>query len=273
MLSFDEYYDEEEQTSNSDNNISFTPGQRKTTMPVLTPNVVFYPMGSLMGSLPVDQNNCAIRTVFSFVGGGVMGFVFGPFLSGFGSSPLDYDPNVSLKTKIIQGWKGMASAGWRMAKMFASVGVVFAASECAIEKTRGAHDQWNGIASGCLTGALISAPGGVQAMGLGCLGFAAFSAGIDWIMRGDDPRDRMDAGSIEDLPVKSIFKKTNVEDIDRISIDDLTEEEINAILSDPTLDPAIGDSVTVPDFDTNSSSANEKLLFENFKKRENNEDE
>ena len=62
--------------------------------------------------------------------------------------------------------------------------------------------------------------------------------------------------------MKSIFKKTTVEDIDKISIDDLTEEEIEAILSDKSLDQQYEMSV---------DQANEKLIIENLKKKEFNE--
>ena len=46
-------------------------------------------------------------------------------------------------------------------------------------------------------------------MALGCLGFAAFSAGIDWIFKGEDPRDRMVKGSIEDVIFSSLSSSSS----------------------------------------------------------------
>ena len=41
----------------------------------------------------------------------------------------------------------------------------------------------NGIAAGCLTGGFLARSGGPAAVGVGCAGFAAFSAAIDYYMR------------------------------------------------------------------------------------------
>ena len=38
-----------------------------------------------------------------------------------------------------QGWKDMYKAGFRMAKTFASVGLVYSAAECTIEKVCGSR--------------------------------------------------------------------------------------------------------------------------------------
>ena len=92
-FSFDTY--EEEETN-------FTDLPRQEIFPVITPTTLFYPMQSLFPQMPIDQNNCAVRSIFSLIGGGVMGFIFGPFLSGFGSSAMDHDPNLSLRTKVIE---------------------------------------------------------------------------------------------------------------------------------------------------------------------------
>ena len=48
---------------------------------------------------------------------------------------------------------------------------------------RGRNDLKNGIAAGCITGGILGAKAGPQAAGVGCAGFAAFSAAIDYYMR------------------------------------------------------------------------------------------
>lgn len=48
---------------------------------------------------------------------------------------------------------------------------------------RGKNDLKNGVAAGCITGGILGAKAGPQAAGVGCVGFAAFSAAIDYYMR------------------------------------------------------------------------------------------
>ena len=48
---------------------------------------------------------------------------------------------------------------------------------------RGKNDMKNGIAAGCITGGVLGAKAGPQAAAVGCAGFAAFSAAIDYYMR------------------------------------------------------------------------------------------
>lgn len=54
---------------------------------------------------------------------------------------------------------------------------------------RAKNDLYNGVAAGCITGGALAAKAGPQAAAVGCAGFAAFSAAIDWYMRmdSDDP--------------------------------------------------------------------------------------
>ena len=43
--------------------------------------------------------------------------------------------------------------------------------------------MYNGVASGCVTGAVLAARSGPQATLIGCAGFAAFSTAIEYYMR------------------------------------------------------------------------------------------
>ena len=60
---------------------------------------------------------------------------------------------------------------------------MFAGTECCIEGFRAKNDLANGVAAGCLTGGWLAKSAGPQAMAVGCAGFAAFSAAIDYYMR------------------------------------------------------------------------------------------
>lgn len=95
----------------------------------------------------------------------------------------------------------MGSRSFSSAKNFALVGAIFSGTECCIEgvrltkvrlcilltylgyQFRAKNDLKNGIAAGCITGGVLGAKAGPQAAALGCAGFAAFSAAIDYYMR------------------------------------------------------------------------------------------
>ncbi len=68
------------------------------------------------------------------------------------------------------------------AKGFGAMGLLFAGSECVIEKVRAKHDIYNSVGAGCAAGAALAYSAGPKAMGAGCVTFAAFSAFIDKIM-------------------------------------------------------------------------------------------
>ncbi|KAG7289512.1 Mitochondrial import inner membrane translocase subunit tim22 [Staphylotrichum longicolle] len=77
----------------------------------------------------------------------------------------------------------MGARSWSTAKNFGAVGALFSGIECGIEGLRAKNDLGNGVAAGCLTGAILARNGGPQAAAVGCAGFAAFSAAIDAWMR------------------------------------------------------------------------------------------
>ena len=79
----------------------------------------------------------------------------------------------------------MGSRSYSSAKNFAIVGSIFAGTECCIESYRAKNDLWNGVSAGCLTGGVLAAGAGPKAAAVGCAGFAAFSAAIDYYLRMD----------------------------------------------------------------------------------------
>ena len=88
-----------------------------------------------------------------------------------------------VKEQLRQGFREMGKASYSSGKNFGKVGALFAGTECCIEGLRAKNDLSNGVAAGCITGGLLSLHNGPQAVALGCVGFAAFSAAIDYYMR------------------------------------------------------------------------------------------
>jgi import inner membrane translocase subunit TIM22 len=93
--------------------------------------------------------------------------------------------NLPLRQQLRQGFKDMGTRSWSSAKNFGVVGAIFSGTECCIEGLRAKNDIYNGVSAGCITGGVLAASAGPQAAVVGCAGFAAFSAAIDYYMRMD----------------------------------------------------------------------------------------
>jgi mitochondrial import inner membrane translocase subunit TIM22 len=91
--------------------------------------------------------------------------------------------SLPLKEQLRKGFKDMGSRSFSSAKNFGKVGAIFAGTECCIEGYRAKNVLSNGVMAGCITGGVLAAPAGPQAAAVGCAGFAAFSAAIDYYMR------------------------------------------------------------------------------------------
>lgn len=116
--------------------------------------------------------------------------------------------DLPLKEQLRRGFKDMGSRSWSSAKGFGLVGAMYAGSECCIEGFRAKNDmyvplwtswlsnygeiltipglsRYNSVAAGCVTGGALGIKAGPQAAAIGCAGFAAFSAAIDYYMKMD----------------------------------------------------------------------------------------
>lgn len=112
--------------------------------------------------------------------------------------------DLPMKEQLRRGFKDMGTRSFSSAKNFALVGAIFAGTECCIEGVRTLHsicqrqvwltktlwwqyraknDLKNSMAAGCITGGALGAKAGPQAAAIGCGGFAAFSAAIDYYMK------------------------------------------------------------------------------------------
>ncbi|KAM6983895.1 mitochondrial import inner membrane translocase subunit Tim22 [Tautogolabrus adspersus] len=149
----------------------------------------------VMGGLPVPiksdeqkmiergMESCAFKTVLACVGGFVLGGAFGVFTAGIDTN-VGFDPKDPLRTPTAREvLKDMGQRGMSYAKNFAIVGAMFSCTECVIESHRGKSDWKNAVYSGCVTGGAIGFRAGVKAGVLGCGGFAAFSAAIEYYLR------------------------------------------------------------------------------------------
>lgn len=102
--------------------------------------------------------------------------------------------DLPMRQQIKAGLKDMGKASWSSAKNFGMIGALFSGTECCIEGFRGRNELSNGVAAGCVTGGILARNGGPTAVAVGCGGFAAFSAAIDYYMRmpGDTGVGRID---------------------------------------------------------------------------------
>ncbi|XP_016131023.1 mitochondrial import inner membrane translocase subunit Tim22-like [Sinocyclocheilus grahami] len=150
---------------------------------------------TVMGALPSPQKteeqkmiergmeSCAFKSLIACVGGFVLGGAFGVFTAGIDSN-VGLDPKDPLRTPTAREvLRDMGQRGMSYAKNFAIVGAMFSCTECLIESHRGKSDWKNAVYSGCVTGGAIGFRAGLKAGLLGCGGFAAFSAAIEYYLR------------------------------------------------------------------------------------------
>ncbi|KAL2135409.1 hypothetical protein VTI74DRAFT_8642 [Chaetomium olivicolor] len=152
------------------------------------------------------MESCYAKTVMSGAAGFALGGLFGMFMASMAYDTPFHTPgmpggpqgvpgvpgsaaaantisSLPLRKQLAHGFKDMGARSWSTAKNFGAVGALFSGIECGIEGLRAKNDIGNGVAAGCLTGAILARNGGPQAAAVGCAGFAAFSAAIDAWMR------------------------------------------------------------------------------------------
>ncbi|XP_068122112.1 mitochondrial import inner membrane translocase subunit Tim22 [Hyperolius riggenbachi] len=129
------------------------------------------------------MESCGFKAALACVGGFVLGGAFGVFTAGIDTNA-GFDPKDPFRTPTAKEvLKDMGQRGMSYAKNFAIVGAMFSCTECLVESYRGKSDWKNSVMSGCITGGAIGFRAGLKAGALGCGGFAAFSAVIDYYLR------------------------------------------------------------------------------------------
>lgn len=144
--------------------------------------------------MQAGMESCPAKTAISGTMGFALGGVFGLFMASMSyDTPLGGGPgsgpngisSMPLRQQLKVGFRDMGTRSWSSAKNFGIIGAIFAGTECCIEGFRAKNDLYNGVAAGCITGGALAAQAGPQAAAVGCAGFAAFSAAIDYYMRMD----------------------------------------------------------------------------------------
>ncbi|KAL5217615.1 hypothetical protein ABZP36_018299 [Zizania latifolia] len=123
-----------------------------------------------------NWNNCAVRTVVSGVRGVGLGVLIGLF---FGALDSPISEEMTARQRIVCTAKEMGRQSLSNAKIFAAMGLIFSATECAIEKARSKRDTTNTAVAGCVTGGALTVKGGPKAACAGCVGFATFTVVIE----------------------------------------------------------------------------------------------
>lgn len=135
--------------------------------------------------------SCVGKAAIAAIAGGGFGLFCGLLFGGYSSAvdkAVELEGPASMKLRV--GFREAARAMASYSKSFAMFGVVYSASECAIEKARAKHDLYNTMLAGCATGAIMtsqpreSIPPRARAiqMASACGGMALFSTAIDYYM-------------------------------------------------------------------------------------------
>jgi import inner membrane translocase subunit TIM22 len=109
---------------------------------------------------------CGIKIITGGVSGAVLGVGLGLFMGAMGDvSPIQIVngrevPQAPLREQMRAAYKATANKALGWCKTFGVMTALFGGVECVIEKYRAKHDVWNGVSSGCVVGATISAKSG-----------------------------------------------------------------------------------------------------------------
>ncbi|KAK7713980.1 Mitochondrial import inner membrane translocase subunit tim22 [Botryosphaeria dothidea] len=163
-------------------------GSMGAGMPGQNPQGMSEQEQAMVKAMQAGMESCFTKLVMSGVAGAGMGAIFGLFMSSMRyDTPLTPQgqeiAKLPLRQQLRAGFKEMGRASYSSGKNFGLIGAVFSGTECAIEGLRAKNDLLNGVAAGCITGGALAAKAGPQATAVGCAGFAAFSAAIDYYMK------------------------------------------------------------------------------------------
>jgi len=123
------------------------------------------------------SENCATKASIACILGYGVGVAFGIFFGG--NTWTDPSKAPSLRETWIEMRGQMRTYG----KNFASIGLMFAGTECALETLRAKSDWRKGTMTGAIIGGVLGLRAGIKPAILGAAAFSAFSTVIDYYLR------------------------------------------------------------------------------------------
>ncbi|KAJ1569556.1 Mitochondrial import inner membrane translocase subunit tim22 [Nowakowskiella sp. JEL0078] len=129
-----------------------------------------------MAQMQALMESCPVKVAMAGVGGFAIGGLIGMFMSSLETHAMNEDYlKMKFKDQVKFTFKDLGARALSSGKNFGKIGAIYSGSECIIESYRAKTDLYNSAVAGCVTGGILAANAGPQAMVMGCGSFAAFS--------------------------------------------------------------------------------------------------
>jgi len=137
----------------------------------------------LQNPRPLMDNQYAVsvfKMLIAGVGGYPMGLAMAMLFPSHDINNLQGLPkNAGTMRKVAESFRLSFRQGWQSGRTFSQVGILFTASESALELATGRSNMKIAALSGCFTGAALAWGSGPGGMALGCATFTLFASAMD----------------------------------------------------------------------------------------------